>query len=313
LPGAPPRRATGRARAGTKIASDDDDACEPVRCGEGRCNLAPARREDAMSRPTTVTLVTGASAGIGRELARLAAPDSGTLVIVARRRDRLEALADELVKANPGLAVVPWACDLVDPAERRALIAGLAAKGLAVDVLINNAGVGDTGSFHDLDARRLASQLELNVTAVHDLLLALVPGMVARRRGRILNVASTAGFQPLPWMATYAAAKAFVLHLSEALAVELRPHGVTVTCLCPGRTATEFFEAAQGHSEIPFAKMPTASVHEVAERGYRGMLAGRAVVVPKLRDRLLGVAGRVSPRQLALLVSGRLFRPGARE
>jgi short-subunit dehydrogenase len=271
-----------------------------------------------MTERTTVTLVTGASAGIGLELARLAAADSTTLVLVARRRDRLEALADELTAARgpraagsdqAGLTVLPWACDLTDAAERRALVAGLAAKGLVVDHLINNAGAGDTGSFHELDARRLASQLELNVTAVHDLLLAFTPGMVARRRGRILNVASTAGFQPLPWMATYAAAKAFVLHLSEALAVELRPHGVTVTCLCPGRTATEFFTASEGHSTIPFAKMPTADVGEVARRGYAGMLAGDAVVVPKVRDRMLGLAARLSPRALALQVSGRLFRP----
>ena len=256
-----------------------------------------------------VTLVTGASAGIGRELARLAAPDSSTLVVVARRRDRLEALADELTARHPGLAVLPWACDLADATERRALLAGLVAKGLAVDHLINNAGAGDAGAFHLGDPRRLAAQLELNVTAVHDLLLALVPGMVQRRRGRILNVASTAAFQPLPWMATYAAGKAFVLHLSEALAVELRDHGVTVTCLCPGRTATEFFTASTGFEGIPFGRMPTAGVREVAEHGYRGMLAGRAVVVPKLRDRLLGVSARLSPRALTLLISGRIFRP----
>lgn len=261
---------------------------------------------------TTVALVTGASAGIGQELARLAARDCSTLVVVARRRDRLEALADELAAAHPQLSVLPWACDLTDAAERHALVAGLTAKGLAVDVLVNNAGAGDTGELHELDPRRLAAQLELNVTAVHDLLLALVPGMVARRRGRILNVASTAGFQPLPWMATYAAAKAFVLHLSEALAVELRPYGVTVTCLCPGRTATEFFTAGEGYTGIAYAKLPAAGVREVAERGWRGMMAGEAVVVPKLRDRLLGIAARLSPRRLVLLVSGRLFRPRRR-
>ena len=261
---------------------------------------------------TTVALVTGASAGIGQELARLAARECTTLVVVARRRDRLEALADELSAAHPQLAVLPWACDLSEAAERHALVAGLTAKGLAVDILVNNAGAGDSGELHALDARRLAAQLALNVTAVHDLLLALVPGMVARRRGRILNVASTAAFQPLPWFATYAAGKAFVLHLSEALAVELRPYGVTVTCLCPGRTATEFFTASEGHAGIPFAKVPTAGVREVAERGWRGMLAGETVVVPKLRDRLLGLASRVSPRRLVLLVSGRLFRPAAR-
>jgi uncharacterized protein len=265
-----------------------------------------------MTDRPTVTLVTGASAGIGRELARLAAADSTTLVVVARRRDRLETLADELSGAHAGLTVLPWACDLAEAAERRALLAGLAAKGIAVDHLINNAGAGDNGPFHSLDPRRLATQLELNVTAVHDLLLALLPGMVERRRGRVLNVASTAGFQPIPWMATYGATKAFVLHLSEALAVELRPHGVTVTCLCPGRTATEFFTAADGFDDIAFNRLPAADPGRVAERGYRGMLRGETLVVPALRDRVTAVAARLSPRRLTLLVSGRLFRPGRR-
>jgi short-subunit dehydrogenase len=113
-------------------------------------------------------------------------------------------------------------------------------------------------------------------------------------------------------MATYAAAKAFVLHLSEAVAVEVRPHGVTVTCLCPGRTATEFFEAAHGHDHIPFSRTPTADARSVAVAGYRGMLAGKTVVVPELRNRAVALLARLSPRRLTLLVSGRLFRPESR-
>jgi len=262
-----------------------------------------------MKARQAVTLVTGASAGIGRELARLAARDSRSLILVARRRERLVALQEELAAAHPGLDVHPWACDLADARERRALAAGLAAKGLAVDHLINNAGAGDTGSFTGLDRGRLQAQVELDVVAVHDLLLAFVPGMVERGYGRILNVASTAAFQPLPWMATYAASKAFVLHLSEALSVELQGRGVTVTCLCPGRTKTEFFDAAQGHDRIVFSRTPTADAAEVARAGYEAMLAGRRLVVPMMRDRLMAWSARVSPRQLVLAIGARLFRP----
>jgi uncharacterized protein len=256
-----------------------------------------------------VTLVTGASAGIGRELARLAARDSRALVVVARRRERLVALQEELAASDPHLEVVPWACDLADARERRALFAGLAAKGLQVDHLVNNAGAGDFGAFHRLDRARQQAELELDVTAVHDLLLQCVPAMVERGYGRVLNVASTAAFQPVPWFATYAASKAFVLHLSEALSVELRRHGVTVTCLCPGRTATEFFDAARGGEEIAFAKRPTADAREVAAAGYRGMLAGRRLVVPTGRDRLVAWAARALPRPLVLLLGHRQFRP----
>lgn len=262
-----------------------------------------------MKARQAVTLITGASAGIGRELARLAARDSRSLILVARRRERLVALQEELVLAHPGLDVHPWACDLADARERRALAAGLAAKGLQVDHLVNNAGAGDAGRFVAMDRARLQAQVELDVVAVHDLLLAFVPPMVERGYGRILNVASTAAFQPLPWMATYAASKAFVLHLSEALSVELRGKGVTVTCLCPGRTKTEFFDAAAGHDEIFFSRTPTADPVEVARAGYEAMLAGRRLVVPMLRDRLSAWSARVSPRPMVLAIAERLFRP----
>ena len=263
-----------------------------------------------MKARQVTTLVTGASAGIGRELARLAARDSRALVIVARRRERLVALQEELAATQPAVEVLPWACDLADARERRALVAGLAAKGLgSVDHLINNAGAGDTGPFVGMDRARLQAQLELDVTAVHDLLLAFVPGMAERGYGRVLNVASTAAFQPLPWMATYAATKAFVLHLSEALSVELRRHGVIVTCLCPGRTATEFFDAGVGGLDLPFAKTPTGDARAVAEAGYRGMLEGRRLVVPTARDRILAWAARAMPRPPVLAMAARLFRP----
>ena len=256
-----------------------------------------------------VTLITGPSAGIGRELARLAARDSRSLILVARRRERLVALQEELVAAHPGLDVHPWACDLADARERRALAAGLAAKGLVVDHLINNAGAGDAGRFWSMDRGRLQAQVELDVVAVHDLLLAFVPPMVERGYGRVLNVSSTAAFQPLPWMASYAASKAFVLHLSEALSVELRGRGVTVTCLCPGRTKTEFFDAAAGHGDIAFSRTPTADPVEVARTGYEAMLAGRRLVVPMLRDRLTAWTARISPRPMVLAIAARLFRP----
>jgi hypothetical protein len=259
-----------------------------------------------------VTLVTGASAGIGRELARLAARDSRVLIVVARRRERLTALQEELAATVPGTEVVPWACDLADPRERRALFAGLGAKGIVVDHLINNAGAGDFGDFHRLERARQQAEVELDVVAVHDLLLTCLPGMVERGYGRVLNVASTAAFQPLPWFATYAASRAFVLHLSEALSVELRRTGVTVTCLCPGRTATEFFDAAVGGKDIPFARLPTGDAREVAAAGYRGMLAGRRLVVPTSRDRVVAWLARALPRPLVLALAARLFRPPER-
>jgi uncharacterized protein len=257
--------------------------------------------------PPRVTLVTGASSGIGRELARLAAADGGTLVLVARRRERLEALAAELTAAHPGLTARPWPADLAAPEGVRGLLAGLAAEGLAVDHLVNNAGLGGSGRFHRLDPERERQVMAVNVVALHALLHGLLPGMVERGYGRVLNVASTAAFQPLPYLATYAAGKAFVLSLSAALWQEYRGSGVTVTCLCPGKTATEFFPDS-GLDESGFGKVPMASAGAVARAGYRGMMAGRRLVVPGLLNKLSYWLIPLLPLRAVLKVGGGLFR-----
>ena len=254
-----------------------------------------------------VALITGASSGIGRELARLAAADCATVVLVARRRDRLEELADELRRDHPGLTVRPWPVDLADPAAVRGLLDGLAAAGLAVDLLINNAGLGSAGRFHRLDPGRERTVVAVDVVAVHALLQGLLPGMAERGYGRVLNVASTAAFQPVPNLATYAASKAFVLSLSAALWQEYRGSGVTVTCLCPGKTATEFFSGS-GLDESGFVRVPMAGAAGVARAGYRGMLAGRRLVVPGLRNKLSYWLVPLLPVRAVLKVGGELFR-----
>ncbi len=262
-----------------------------------------------MSAAGRTTLVTGASSGIGRELARVAAADSSTLVLVARRRERLEELAGELGRAHPRLVVLVRPADLADRAEIDRLLAGLAADGVAVDHLVNNAGLGSAGRFDRLDPARERSVVAVDIVAVHALLQGLLPGMAERGYGRVLNVASTAGFQPVPNLATYSAAKAFVLALSEALWQEYRGSGISVTCLCPGKTETDFFPGS-GIEESNFAKVPAASAAGVARAGWRGMMAGRRVVVPGLRNKLSWWLVPYMPGRAVLKLGGALFRRG---
>lgn len=258
-----------------------------------------------------VTLVTGASSGIGRQLALRAAPDSRAVVLVARRRERLEELAGRIRSAPgaPEAVVIP--ADLAAEEGRRELLAELGRRELAVDHLVNNAGLGLDGPFHRNDRERERTTVAVNVVALHDLLLALLPGMAERGYGRVLNVASTAAYQPLPFMATYGATKAFVLSLSEALWWEYRGTGVTVTCLAPGKTATEFFDDA-GMDDIAFARMPGASAEAVAEAGYRGMMEGKRVVVPGIQNKLNAATAPRAPRRLVLFLAGKLFEPADR-
>ncbi len=185
-----------------------------------------------------VALITGASAGLGVEFARQLSTRGYGLVLAARRKDRLDELASELGNARS------VAIDLSKPNAAAKLLADLAANGETVELLVNNAGFGLIGRFAELDAKRQRQMIDLNVATLTDLCRAVAPAMIERKSGRILNVASTAAFQPGPKMAVYFATKAFVLSLSEALHEELKPHGVKVSCLCPGPTRTEFGEVA---------------------------------------------------------------------
>src|ERR687894_1043919 len=200
----------------------------------------------ALPPPTidTTVLVTGASSGIGAELARELAGRAYNVVLVARRADRLEALAEEL-RLTHGIHADVEPCDLTDPDARRDLVARLEAGEREVVGVCNNAGFGTVAPLHESDLEREQQVVRLNVEAVHHLTGAFLPRMVERGEGAILNVASTAAFQPLPGFATYAATKAFVQSLSEAVHAELGGTGVTVTCLCPGFTYTEFPETAE--------------------------------------------------------------------
>ena len=237
-------------------------------------------------------LVTGASAGLGAEFAKLFARDKHDLLLVARRRDRLEALAKELEAAH-GIRARVFAADLgaLDGAAK--VIAE--AKQLEIDFLVNNAGFGTSGDFATSDPARELEMVDVNIRALVELTHAFVGPMLSRKRGRILNIGSTAGFQPGPFMATYYASKAFVNLFTEALSYELRGTGVTATVSCPGATATEFAMVA-GSEKSRLFRMGTASPKEVAAQAYRAMLAGKPMVVHGLKNKLAVQMLRVSPR-----------------
>lgn len=241
-----------------------------------------------MTRP--VTLVTGASAGLGAEFARQCARRGETLLLTARRRDRLERLAN----AVGGAEVI--ALDLGEPGAAARLMAEAEARGLAVERLINNAGFGLSGRFAELPADRQRAMIDLNVTALTELCRLALPGMIERRRGFILNVASTAAFQAGPNMAVYYATKAFVLSLTEALHQEAKGTGVHVTALCPGPTATEFFDVA-GAGEGRLAKMAVDPV-AVVKAGLDGLARNTAIVIPGALNKATAQSNRLLPRAL---------------
>lgn len=245
-----------------------------------------------------VALVTGASAGIGAELARLLAVDHD-LVLTARRGEQLQTLAEELTGRHGTMCHV-FPADLADPGAPRTLFDVVTAAGLTVDVLVNNAGFGDLGPFAKADLAKTLRMIQVNITALTELTGLFLPGMLARQRGRILNVGSVAGFQPGPFMAVYYATKAYANSFSEALHSELRGSGVTVTVLCPGPVATEFLAAAGMESGRGFSAGQAMSARGVAEAGLRAMHTGRRMVVPGWRNRLLLFLERFSPRAMVI-------------
>ncbi len=237
-----------------------------------------------------VTLITGASAGLGAEFARQCRRRGDELVLVARRRDRLEALAAELGSSH----VI--AADLALPGAAGRLLTDVAALGLEVETLINNAGFGAAGTFVETPPERLLEMVDLNVRSLTELCRLVLPEMLQRRRGFVLNVASTAAFQAGPYSAVYYATKAFVLSLSEALYVESKGKGVHVTALCPGPTATEFFEVA-GSPNGRLARMATDPKAVVAA-GLAGLARNKPIVVPGIMNKMTSQAGRILPRKV---------------
>ena len=245
---------------------------------------------------TDVTLITGASAGLGADFARQLAKRGDRLVLAARRKDRLEALAEKLGNAR----VVP--IDLGETGAAGRLMADIAAHGEKVACLINNAGFGLWGRFAALDGARQRQMIDLNCGALVELCHAVLPAMLERGEGAILNVASTAAFQPGPGMATYFATKAFVLSFSEALHEELRGSGVRVTALCPGPTATEFGEVAGFKGNGMFDKLSATST-EVVAAGLKALDANRAVMIPGIVNKLGAQGQRFFPRALVRKVT----------
>ena len=244
-----------------------------------------------------VTLITGASAGLGEEFARQLSAKGERLVLVARRKDRLDALAKELGNAR---AV---ALDLGQAGSAERLMADLAANGDEVATLINNAGFGVFGKFAKAEPDRLRQMIDLNCGTLTELCRAVVPQMIERGRGAILNVASTAAFQAGPGMAVYFATKAYVLSFSEALHEELKPHGIKVSCLCPGPTATEFGDVAGFKAKGMFDKVSMAA-DRVVEIGLKALDNNRAVVVAGALNKTGVVLTHLAPRALTRKIAG---------
>jgi uncharacterized protein len=259
---------------------------------------------EGMMQVRRYALVTGASSGIGRELAVLLAREGYALVLVARRTEPMQALADQLQQAH-GMPSVVVGADLGSPEGVATVMREVTARQLEIDVLVNNAGYGLAGGFSALPAEPQLGMIDLNVRALTALTRELVPGMVARRRGYVLNVASLAAFQPGPLMSVYYASKAYVLSFSAALHEELREHGVKVTALCPGYTETEFAARASEHqrSRLFSGPLGTLGARQVAELGYRGLVRGRAVVVPGFVNRLTAWFAPFTPLALMLRIT----------
>jgi short-subunit dehydrogenase len=254
-----------------------------------------------MARETA--LVTGASSGIGTDLARCFARDGADVVLLARSEDALRALAEEL-EAEHGVTAHVLPADLSAPDAAATIDAELDEREIAVDVLVNNAGYGARGRFAERDEDEQMGMVHVNVTALTQLTHRLLPAMIERGRGGVLNVASTAAFQPGPHMSVYYATKAYVLSFTEGLAGEVDGTGVTITCLAPGPTETSFADRADMR-DTPLFEMDVAmSAADVAQAGYEGFRAGRTLVVPGLANKASVVLSRFTPRRLARKITG---------
>lgn len=254
--------------------------------------------------PDRTCIVTGASSGIGTEVARVLASRGHGVTLVARRHERLETLAGQLAERH-GIRAEVVVADLIEPDQRRAVVGAVAERGLTAEVLVNNAGFSTTGPVVDIDPGREIGMLRTNVEAVDHLCALVAPGMVERGRGAILNVASTASYQPLPGQAGYAASKAFVRSFSTSLAGELAPHGITVTTLCPGPVRTEFGEVSgmeQSTDGNPLPEAMWVPVEVVARRAVDALEDGRLVCIPGTANRIAAALANVIPRQVLVPV-----------
>lgn len=257
--------------------------------------------------PESTCLVTGASSGIGAEIARALASRGHGVTLVARREERLEALAEELASAH-SVCAETLGCDLADAAARTRMLARLAELGLRVEVLVNNAGFGSAGRFDRLDPERETEMVQLNCEAVVALCGRFVPEMVESGRGAVLNVASVAGFQPLPRQATYAATKAFVVSFTDGLHADLSGTGVTATALCPGPVRTEFVaEAGLEDSAEGVPGFLWTEPGAVAEAGVKGLEKGRRVVIPGRINAATALGGQHAPRGVLLRLANRFY------
>ena len=245
--------------------------------------------------PNKTALITGGSAGIGFELARQFAAHGHDLVLVARNTDQLEAAAGK-IEGKYGVKVQTISMDLADADSPQQLFDRLSADGVEIHYLVNNAGFGLGGEFADTDIERELDMIQVNAASVVHLTKLFLPAMLKRREGRIMNVASTAAFQPGPLHSIYYATKAFVLSFSEAIHEELRKTGVTVTALCPGPTRTEFFERAGTNKTRLFTQAAMATAEDVAHYGYAAMMRGKSVAIPGIGNKLMIQAERFTPR-----------------
>jgi uncharacterized protein len=253
--------------------------------------------------PTAV--ITGASVGIGRAFARLCAREKFDLVLIARSQAQLDSLAAEL-RGSTGRTVLTIAQDLSEPGAADKVFGEVSRSGLPVDVLINNAGFGTLGRFWEVDRQQQLQMIQLNIAALTDLTRLFLPSFVQQRRGRILNVASTAAFQPGPLMSVYYASKAYVVSFSQAIHNEARFYGVTVTCLCPGPTKTEFAQRAGMNATKLFSGKMSMSAEQVAEIGYRAMKRGRPLVIAGRLNALGAFLTRFVPMRLTASLARRM-------
>jgi short-subunit dehydrogenase len=254
-----------------------------------------------MTKKTAI--ITGASAGIGQHLATLFAKDGHNVVLVARRKDKLEELAQSLRSAH-GVEVTTLAIDLGKSEAPQQIFDAL--QGKQIDFLVNNAGFGSNGAFSELDMARELEMVQVNVTSLLHLTRLFLPQMVSRKFGRVLNIGSTAGFQPGPFMATYYASKAFVNHFTEALWYELKDTGVTATVSCPGATATEFANVAGNEKSALFKQPGIATAESVAKEAYDAMVSGKKMIIHGAKNKMAYQSLRVAPRSVVLAMAAKL-------